>query len=700
MTSPLFCPVRHTIAIRNLISVLPNGAAIFSGVTDSGQNLRVLAPAKVLPRIPLRGETWYVVGVAHSHPQFGEQLHASTCRYELPKGRLIIRYLADNPEFEGVGEVKAKKLWDVFGERLPEILTSGDIRSLEAVLTTSLANRLVQIWAEKCVETEVIVFLDAYGFHWSLVTKMLRVWGVCARAMLEVNPYHLLAFASWPRVDGAAIKLGLARDDNRRLVGAVESALYDRLEQSHTLTDHATLASEVDRRLSRNASKQAIDCALAEGAIVGDAGQGYQSIGAAALERGIEDRIRGMIGGQPAGQKPLFSLDAGVEWAVPLIRNVEDRQGFRLNGRQRRAVLMPFHHQFSLLTGGAGVGKTTVLRVVIALAQHQSLPVLQMALAGRAAQRMAAATGHPAMTIARFLARVVKQQRTPPHCLVVIDEASMLDLSTLYRILRNIPDGARMLLVGDPGQLPPIGFGLVFHRLVGGDAVPQTELIEVHRQSESSGIPEFANTVREHHIPSFVEFYGKHLGVSFIACSATEITAYLKKIAKAWNGEDYQILSPVNNGHGGVKEINQAFHFVECDGAATNLGFAVGEPVIHLVNDYDRGLMNGSLGRISSISDVEKVTIDFEDEKHEFSLAETRGRIELAYAISVHKAQGSEFKRVAVVVAENRILDHSLIYTALTRGIEQVVFIGDRNAFINAVSSPPLAQQRSVAFKV
>jgi exodeoxyribonuclease V alpha subunit len=324
-----------------------------------------------------------------------------------------------------------------------------------------------------------------------------------------------------------------------------------------------------------------------------------------------------------------------------------------------------------------------------------------MALAGRAAKRMSESTGFPSMTIAKFLIDVrAERLEITSDSLVILDEASMLDLPTAYRILRVLPDGARLLLVGDPAQLAPIGFGLVFHKLVGLPEVPQTNLVEVHRQAASSGIPDVAKAVREHQIPHFVPFMGRHAGVSFIECAPDGTMDVLRRLKAAWRGDEWQYLCSVKGGRGGIHIVNSSFHAEACAGDPFVATIVAGEPVIHLVNDYERGLMNGTLGTVIEVLQDSSLAIEFEGIRHVLPADEARDRIELAYAISVHKAQGSQFARVAVVVGKSRNLDHALLYTALTRGVNQVVFVGDRSAFDAAVKAPPLASQRSVGFRL
>lgn len=689
-----------TVTVSSLVFVAASGAAIFSGRDPDGQRVRVVAGKRALPRPPVVGEVWTVDGTYREHPKYGKQLHATRAGYSPPRGRLIVGYLASHPDFAGIGEAKARALHEVFGDRLAPTLDAGDVDALQAVLTAPMATRVIAVWAEHQAEAAVVVFLDKHGFDIRLANKLRRVWGAQALQMLELNPYYMLAFTSWTRTDAAARKLGVGLDDERRLVGAVEAALYARFQDAHTLTPATLLHQRVATLLGvagRHAGR-AVELALLEGAVIGNDADGYQPIGAAALESRIAERIGSMLAGETPAQSSLFKSDFGPDWLADAIAENEAGQGFRLNVRQRDAVLMAATRPFSVLSGGAGVGKTTVLRVVIDIAKRLNQKVLQMALAGRAAKRMAEATGHEALTIAKFLHLAKQGLEVSPDTLVIVDEASMLDLPSTFRILKHLPDGARLLLVGDPAQLPPIGFGLVFHRLVESPAVPQVELVDVHRQAAATGIPALAAAIRAHQVPVVGEYSGRRTGVSFIECPAALIQHQLQRLAADWSGDEYQILGAIKDGPAGIEAINHQFHD-RCAGEDL-AGFKPGEPVIHLVNDYDRGLMNGTLGRVAAAcgGDMPGLHVDFEGAQHFLPAAEVAERLELAYAISVHKAQGSQFRRVAVVVTPSRILDHALVYTALTRGVEQVVFLGDRAAFEAAIRAPALAHQREVGF--
>lgn len=692
-----------SLCVRAILSTTEDGACIFSGHDETNRNVRVVASARALPRVPCRGETWTIHGRMAKHPKYGGQLQATRCVWAFPQGKLLTRYLAENPAFAGLGAVKAAQLWNAFGLDLVRVLDVGDGAALRMVLSDELTARVLEAWAERRAEAKLMAYLDEHGFDARLANRISRCWGEDAIEVLSANPYLMLAFAQWRIVDAAAAKLGIARDDARRQVGAVEAALYERLMKAHTLTTHERLRDDVAGRLPTSNPEQAIAIALEEGAMVGNVVDGYQPLGAAALESGISERLGRMLAGETPTQLGLLhdqTLEVTEERLYDCVREIESKQGFVLNSDQRAAVLMAISRPLSLLTGGAGVGKTTVLRACLAIAQTLELPVFQLALAGRAAKRMTEATGFKASTIAKFLLDVKSEKlAVPARSLVIVDEASMLDLPTAYRLLAAMPEGSRLLLVGDPAQLPPIGFGLVLHRLAESTRIPQTRLTQIHRQAVATGIPDAANIVRSHRLPAFVAFDGKRPGVSFIEADVDEIIERLREVANSWPDEDWQLIAATKEGPAGINAINQAFHDCNSGDRVPGWRLAVGDPVIHLVNDYEAELMNGTLGRVTTVS-ASSLTIDFEGAIHTLHPHELAGRIELAYAISVHKAQGSQFRRVGIAVTPSQLLDHALIYTALTRGVEQVVFIGDRAKFETAVLRPPFAQQRDVTLAV
>jgi exodeoxyribonuclease V alpha subunit len=301
----------------------------------------------------------------------------------------------------------------------------------------------------------------------------------------------------------------------------------------------------------------------------------------------------------------------------------------------------------------------------------------------------------------------------------------MVDAFLIYRLLRALPKGVRLVLVGDPAQLPPIGPGLVLHALAGSSAIPQTELTTTKRQSAASGIPRVATAIREHRTPVFADYEGLGSGVSFVRCKEHELDAEIVRIYEelGGSGDDYtvQILSPTKASAGGTRNLNIALHNryranahpVYCYDiygghgtvdAATNerVLLRVGDLVLFTVNDYTLELRNGSLGRVIKAMPKDEVTsgdsdcctIEWDDGRKLVLKAMHIPALTHAYGLTIHKSQGSQFERVIVPIRKNRILDQTLIYTAVTRGVKQVVLVGDEDAARSAILAPPSASRR------
>ena len=388
-----------------------------------------------------------------------------------------------------------------------------------------------------------------------------------------------------------------------------------------------------------------------------------------------------------------------------------------LHEEQKSAALKVMEHAIACLQGGAGVGKTYTLKIVCDLYENFGGRVLLGALAGKAALRLARSTGRDAFTLARIIGQLAERERIESalhdpgldaptaanfserlkslikiddRTLVVLDEASMIDLPTLHAILRHMPEGARLLLTGDAAQLPPIGFGLVYHALV-SDAQITANLTVIHRQAPESGIPTVSAAIRERRMPLFTDYQGVADGVSFVPCESGLIGDVVERIVLQLGGYSNGVLvvSPTKKGPGGVDALNARLHErLRPSGAPAHdiKGFnaqyyTIGDPVMWLRNDYSRGLFNGQIGQVKSIPDSPgerwlEVLFDGESSPRTLQLEDLMD-LTLAHAITCHKLQGSQAARVVVPIYESRVLDPSWVYTAITRAERQVILVGD-----------------------
>lgn len=615
----------------------------------------------------------------------------------IPPGRNIVRFLAARPEFAGIGLATAQKLWDAFGVNLHCILDGGQVAQLATVLPWTQAEIVCDAWRNQRAVIEVVAFFDRHGINFSSARKALELWGEDAVEKFREDPYRLLTICTWAEVDQAASSLGVLPDDPRRQVAAIEAALYDRLDRKHTVTSKDAVVRHAQSLLgsTAEAAKQALGVAIDAGAAI-PCSRGYQPAGAAYAERFIESRIRVAL--DCAGKR----CDLLVQLPTPALLSAffegfNSRALHPLTVEQERAVAMALSNRFSILTGGAGVGKTTTLKAINEAAADFGVHVHQIALAGRAAQRMSVATGRPAQTIASWLWKCLQgRSETGAHTLVVVDEASMLDLPTLYRILFHLHEDASLLLVGDVAQLAPIGYGLTLHRLATSPRIPQVELTRIMRADEATGIPTVSRAVRNGCPPRLPVYKRGRAGCSLLPCRQDEIVEAIEQVRDESHGEDVQVVGTTYTGPAGIDAINTYFHRYNAHGRARLRRFTAGDPIISTKNDYERGLWNGSMGHVLAVYE-DRMTARLEGKVHEFMDKELTDRIDLAYAISTHRAQGSQWGTIIIPLSPSRLFDRALLYTALTRAERRVVLIGDLQLFERTVRQPPSSLAREVA---
>lgn len=693
-----------TVAVEHITSIGKYGGAIFKGRCTEGKSYRFVADQKVMPRSPVRGEIWEVNASKQEHPKYGLQYVAKTAVLKRPSGRLIINTIAASPLFPDIGVKNAGKLYERFGERLYDMLDAGDPEPFVKPLKSDhLASVLVYGWQELAIEAKVYKWLDRFGAPVWLARKIIDLYGSQAIEKLEENPYRLMAVTGWEVADGIAQNgVGLKIDDDRRLVAATDAVVYRRLTGDyedrigkHTWTEAKHFKGLVQRflRCTDDVAKRAIELAIEEHAIV-EIGGGIQGLGPASMEQFIAARLRTMADGLfQAGQISIRG-EADDAFMESLFQGYQEQSGITLNTEQKSAVAMSLNSPASIICGGAGVGKTTVLRAICLGHDKLGGQIYMVALSGRAARRMNETTGRPAMTIASFINKIDKGEIVLKNtdATIAIDESSMVDLPTAYRLLRRLEPGCRLLFIGDPGQLPAISFGVVFHLLVEHKALPTVELVEVHRQAASTGIPHLSRAIRDgvpfSFHPQLANFAEKGCGVHFIDLGQDDAPRTLKEIMEKLGGFDQaRILPPVKRGEVGILAINEMFR--SPDPSAPGC-YGVGEPVIWTQNDYEKDLMNGSLGKVAGAT-PDGLAIDWENGPQ---IIDDLKRLELAYAITVHKSQGSQFKRCVIPIFKNRLLDRTMLYTAVTRSEEQVILFGDRKALEQSIVDPPSTSLR------
>lgn len=653
------------------------------------------------------------------------QIDASSAVLLRPSGEHIVSFMADSPAFEGIGQVKARKLWDAFGERLYDHLDAGNVAELATVLTPDSAAQVATAWAQHG-DSRTLQWLQTQGFDLALGRKVLQFFGPETAQKLEDDPYRLLSFCStWRQTDVLArTHFGVAVDDPRRLQGAIEEACYRVFAAGHTamlsskLMDvlQGVLGAQTKTFRWRGLIPTALSQGLSDGSFVVGL-HGVQPLGAMVMEREVAQAVADRL---TAPVPALMSTDDVDE----LLLAYEKAEGIELNPQQWEAVHLAVAKPFVLITGGAGVGKTTVLKALYDVYDRAGITVTQLALAGRAAKRMQEATGRPASTIANFL-RSWKEGSFEERSVVVVDEASMVDIITMSRLCELLGPAPRLVLVGDPAQLMPVGPGLVLHALVQVPQVPVAQLTVVKRYG--GAIAAAAASIRDGRWPELPS--DAEAAIAFIACSARPSTSAEASIPETvlhlyrQDPENTQVLCARRNGVDGTKGFNALCQSVltadakavqvwdEQHGAYARVGFHLGDPVLCTRNLWDRGLQNGSLGVVVQVDDEPRMLTNEEGEETGLALAwvdwddgvrrpivdEMLDDLELGYAITVHKAQGSQWPRVVVPLTGHRLLDRTLVYTAVTRAQRQVLLVGDAAAAQAAVEALPRATTRNVA---
>jgi exodeoxyribonuclease V alpha subunit len=686
-------------------------------------------------------EFWYVKGEARE--VFEEvrpgvkiptiRVTASSLHMVRHRGDIIVEILSKGKKFKGVAETKARALWTRFGEKLYDILDAGCTTSLKEVLTPTTADKVAEGW-QAYYDGKVIAFLHKYGFKAKLSRKVLEFYGKDTEALLEDDPYRLLAFmGSWSATDKLARRVySLAEDSDVRLRAAIEESLYSALKDKSTaatLPDLRDKLSEVLRVLRNDAATEVlVDKALALGETNGSylvTPEGlYQAVGPHIMEKTVSDRLKRLLDESDPDPSSVMSIatDADIN---RLIADYENRHQIALNPEQHQAVLNSVKNRFSIITGGAGTGKTTVLKCLYFVLSNLGYGAVQMALAGKAAKRMREATGgKESHTIAGFLSKSEKIINDHgAHTYYVIDESSMLDIPTTYRIMKRLPGNIRLLMVGDPYQLQPIGPGLVFQILVDNPRVPQVTLTEIKRQADTTGIPSFAAEIRKKQWPSM-----NAPGVKFIECDDHQI---MPQVIGLFTRDPYNTqvicarVATVESANEACQDTLNAtgkpIRILGSTGDLCGLRLREDDRVIFTKNDWDRGVMNGDIGTLTAAFDepddspdddpiVGRTLVDGVDQPVFLSDVEWDDpRLELGYAITCHKAQGSQFPKVIVPIMNSLdakgeitcpILDMTWIYTAITRAEHEVILVGHKKTAETAVKMGCRWAARTVGLKI
>jgi exodeoxyribonuclease V alpha subunit len=628
----------------------------------------------------------------------------------------IERYLGSGM-VKGIGPVYASRLVSAFGTGVFDVIEQSPARLLEIDgIGKKRASKITSGWADQKVIREIMVFLHAHGVSTSKSVRIFKTYGQDAISVVRENPYRLardirgIGFLS---ADTIAQKIGIALDSPMRAQAGVSYALAEASSQGHCGLPRTELIELAVKLLQIPAApiEVATDEEIAAEVLVADTVDGKPCVFLAPLyqaELAIAEHIRRLGRGAPAW--PRVDADRAIPW-------VESKLKIALAPSQKDAVRLALTSKLLVITGGPGVGKTTLVNSILTILRAKGTQALLCAPTGRAAKRLSESTGLEAKTIHRLLeidpktGQFKRNAESPLECdLLIADECSMIDVPLANQLLKAVATKSAVIFVGDVDQLPSVGPGQVLGDLIDSGAVPVIRLTEVFRQAATSRIVRAAHQINLGVLPS-LPTKGENSDFYMVAAEEPEeiaqtVVDLVRTRLPAKFGvdpvRDIQVLCPMNRGVTGARGINQALqaalnppgeHSVEKFGYA----FSVGDKVMQIENNYDRDVFNGDIGYVAAIDkEEEELAVEFDGKTVAYPFGEL-DELVLCYATTIHKSQGSEYPVVVIPVSTQHymMLKRNLIYTGITRGKRLVILVGQKRALAMAVKGKQVERRWS-----
>ena len=681
-----FCVLRiKARGHRDLITVVGHAATIAAGewVTASGEWIN-----------------------DHTH---GQQFKARFMRTSEPTSIEGIEKYLGSGMIRGIGPVYAKKMVKAFGEKVFDIIEAEPDRLREVTgIGQVRAKRITDAWAEQKIVREIMVFLHSHTVGTARAVRIYKTYGTDAVQVMTENPYRLardIRGIGFKTADTIAMKLGIEKTAMIRVRAGISYALTEAMDEGHCglpveeLVPLAVELLEVDKGLVQTA----IDLELAEGTVIADTVGDTACIFLAGLyraEKVIAERLLRLANGTLPW--PYIDPEKALPW-------IEQKTGLKLAETQVAAIRLALLSKTLVITGGPGVGKTTIVNSILRILAAKGVKLLLCAPTGRAAKRMTEATGFEAKTIHRLLevdpkgGGFKRGPDNPLECdLLVVDESSMVDVMLMQALLKAVPDNSALLIVGDIDQLPSVGPGQVLADIIASGAVSVVRLTEVFRQAAQSRIIIGAHRINQGLIPDLSKPEGDS---DFYFVQADDSETAVQRIVELVKTRipqrfgldpirDIQVLCPMNRGGVGARSLN-----IELQAALNPAGerkverfgwtFAPGDKVMQIENDYDKEVYNGDIGYIDDVDpDDSELTASFDGRTVSYGFGELDTLVP-AYAATIHKSQGSEYPAVVIPVMTQHyaMLQRNLLYTGVTRGKRLVVLVGQKKAVAIAVKN-------------
>ena len=664
---------------------------------------------------PIPGEILKMQGEWANHPKFGEQFKVVHYKSLVPASVAGVEKYLGSGLIKGIGPVMAKRIVKKFEKETLDIIEQ-EVEKLTEVdgIGRKRIEMIKKAWADQKEIRQVMIFLQSHGVSSAYATKIFKTYGNESIEVVQENPYRLatdIFGIGFLTADRIAEKLGFAKDSELRAEAGILYVLHQLADEGHVYYPFQPLVNkcqeilEVDQEIlsraltSLNAEKKIVIDDLQEKESKAD----YQAVYLAKFhlsETNIAARLKALINA-PKSIRPI-DPDKALKW-------VQKQLDITLASKQIDAVRRAVMDKVLVITGGPGTGKTTIVNAILKIFVKSGIKLLLAAPTGRGAKRMSEATGYEAKTIHRLLEYSIqkggfqKNDQTPLRCdLLIVDEASMIDTILMHHLLKAIPPRVTFILVGDVNQLPSVGAGNVLHDIIASGAVPVMELNEIFRQARESLIIVNAHKIKQGLMPAFKPSGHKLADFYFIEQEEPEkvlgiiLELVKERIPKRFGFDpidDIQVLTPMHKGMVGAGNLNLELQNALNPGPDSlsrgGKNFRINDKVMQVENDYEKEVFNGDLGRIVRINlEAQEVTIDFDGKKVPYDYPDL-DEVVLAYAISIHKSQGSEYPAVVIPILTQHyvLLQRNLIYTAVTRGKKLVVMVGSKKALAMGIGN-------------
>ncbi|WP_081165025.1 SF1B family DNA helicase RecD2 [Lactococcus garvieae] len=670
----------------------------------------------------IEGDSYTFYGQMTTHPKYGEQLQVESYEKAMPTSAAgLIKYFSSE-KFPGIGKKTAERIVARFPENTVDSIL-GSPEELEEILPMARKNSFIKRLRDNHGVEKILSKLAEYGIPSKLQFQIHELYKDETLDIIAKNPYQLVEDVKgigFKTADQIAQELGIAADSSDRFRAGLMHVVKTQplltgdtyVEARELLTQTIQLLEEARQvEIKPELVAEEINHLLEDGKIQQEGTKIFEN-SLYFAEEGISEYLKKLI------KRPMQVFSD--EKILDTIEQVEKSLGITYDKLQKQAILQALQSQFFILTGGPGTGKTTIINGFIETyaqlyeidldPEHYNddiFPILLAAPTGRASRRMNELTGLPAATLHRQLGlntdeAMDMESNDLSGSLLIVDEFSMVDTWLANKLLQAIPPSMKVLFVGDADQLPSVGPGQVFADLLKITDIPSVRLDKIFRQGSESTIIDLAHEIKEGRLPA--DFTSRHPDRSYFEAGTGQVANLVTQVATAWkkrgnNPFELQILAPMYKGVAGINTLNtllqelfnpledrQEFNFQE-------IHFREADKVLHLVNDAESNVFNGDLGRVIELipakhteSKQDEIVMDFDGQEVSYPRSEWY-KITLAYAMSIHKSQGSEFSTVVVpmVSSYSRMLERNLLYTAITRAKQSLILIGEQKAFMQAV---------------